>query len=539
MTLELDLLATLPVLGPVLAAVVVLLLDVALPGRREPHLVVAALGLLGGVAGALPGLGLAAGDARTSFCLPTGACGYAADHLTSVLQLTGLLAALVVLVLAWRDWSSAEGPAGASVGDRTGRAPVVVALALGATSGVVAVPAAGDLGSLLAALELATLPTVALVALVRTRWSPDRRALAVDGAVSLLTTSLVSFALLALGAALWVAATGSPFLGAARAVDHPPLLVLAAVFLVAGLAFKVSAVPFHAWTPITYAAAPLPVTAYLATVSKVAALGGLVVVIRALGGVDGTTLVAIAVLAAASMTLGNLVALVQGDVVRLLAWSTVAQAGWVLLPLASLSSRAAQAAGSYLLVYVTGTLLAFVVVLAVALLASGDDAGAPGGTALSTHRGLLRTRPLLALPLALALLTLAGLPPAVAGVVAKLVALRPVLGDQTWWLAVVAAVNIALGIAVYLRWIAVLLEPRERASSRTAGAAGARGAGGADAGAGADAGGAADAGPAPRHTDVATRLADREQRVPVRLWVLVAVLTLLLVLGSVAPVGIV
>ena len=109
MTLELDLLATLPVLAPVLAAVVVLLLDVALPGRREPHLVVAAVGLLGGAAGTLPGLGLASGDARTSFCLPTGVCGYAADHLTSVLQLTGLLAALVVLVLAWRDWGSPEG----------------------------------------------------------------------------------------------------------------------------------------------------------------------------------------------------------------------------------------------------------------------------------------------------------------------------------------------------------------------------------------------------------------------------------------------
>lgn len=504
MNLELHLSATLPVLAPLLAALVVLLLDVALPHRREPHLVVAAVGLAAGALATVPGLGLAAGDARGAFCLPSGECLYAATRLVSVLQLTALLAALVVVVLAWRDWT-APGPGGGR--ETTGRAPVVAALALGATGGVVAVPAAGDLGTLLVALELATLPTVALVALVRTTWAPERRARAVEGAVSLLTTSLVSFALLALGAGLWVAATGTALLGGATTtVEQPALLVLAAVFLVAGLAFKVSAVPFHAWTPVTYAAAPLAVTTYLATVSKVAALGGLVVVVQALGVVDGTTLVGIAVLAAASMTLGNVVALTQTDTVRLLAWSTVAQAGWVLLPLASLSSRAAHAATSYLVVYVTATLLAFVVVIAVAR-AAADPTGRPSLTALASHQGLLRTRPLLALPLALALLALAGLPPAVVGVVAKIVALRPVLGDGLWWLAVVAALNIALGVAVYVRWLAVVVGPARP-----------------DAAPASDPGVDEPEGPGPT---------------PARVWVLVAVLTLLLVAGSVLPVGIV
>ncbi|QFG69364.1 NADH-quinone oxidoreductase subunit N [Ornithinimicrobium pratense] len=505
MNLELHLTATLPVLAPLLAAVFVLLLDVAVPHRREPHLIVAALGLAAGALATVPGLGLAAGDARGAFCLPSGECLYAASRLVSVLQLTALLAALVVLVLAWRDWT-APGPGGGR--ETTGRSPVVAALALGATGGVVAVPAAGDLGTLLVALELATLPTVALVALVRTTWAPERRARAVEGAVSLLTTSLVSFALLALGAGLWVAATGTALLGGATTVEQPALLVLAAVFLVAGLAFKVSAVPFHAWTPITYAAAPLPVTTYLATVSKVAALGGLIVVVQALGVVDETTLVGIAVLAAASMTLGNLVALTQTDTVRLLAWSTVAQAGWVLLPLASLSSRAAHAATSYLVVYVTATLLAFVVVIAVAAATTtADPAGRPPVTALASHQGLLRARPLLALPLALALLALAGLPPAVVGVVAKIVALRPVLGDGIWWLAVVAALNIALGVAVYVRWLAVVVGPVRPGPAP-----------------GADPGPDHVEGPAPT---------------PARVWVLVAVLTALLLAGSVLPVGIV
>lgn len=269
MKLELHLAATLPVLAPLIAALVVLLLDVALPHRREPHLFVAAAGLVGGALATVPGLGLPAGDVRGAFCLPSGECLYAATRVVSVLQLTALLAALVVVVLAWRDWT-APGPGGGR--ESTGRTPVVVALALGATGGVVAVPAAGDLGTLLVSLELATLPTVALVALVRTTWAAERRARAVEGAVSLLTTSLVSFALLALGAGLWVAATGTALLGGTTTAEHPALLVLAAIFLVAGLAFKVSAVPFHAWTPITYAAAPLPVTAYLATVSKVLSL---------------------------------------------------------------------------------------------------------------------------------------------------------------------------------------------------------------------------------------------------------------------------
>jgi NADH-quinone oxidoreductase subunit N len=263
-------------------------------------------------------------------------------------------------------------------------------------------------------------------------------------------------------------------------------------------------------------------------VSKVAALGALVVLVRALGSVDDTTLLAVALLAALSMTVGNLVALVQTDAVRLLAWSTVAQAGWVLLPLASLSSRAAAAAGSYLLVYVTATLLAFVVVVVVA-----HDGG---GTSLEGQRGLVRARPLLALPLGLALLTLAGLPPAVVGLVAKVVALRPVVGDGTWWLALVAAVNVAVGIAVYLRWFAMLLDARAApAPAAPAPASGAEASGAEEVHAADDAG----TGPEPPDATGTVTAAGAARHTPAAWWVLVAVLTALLVLGSLAPVGIV
>lgn len=468
MSLTLNLGALWPVLAPALGVALVLLVDVALPKLRQVHLGLAALALLGGAAATLPGLRLPAGDRLDAFCLPGGQCLYGATSLTSGLQLLALGAAGVVLALTWVEWNAEE--------RGSGRTAVHVVLLLAATAGIVAVPAARDLGSLLVALELATLPTVGLVALERRR---SRETVAVEGAVTLLITSLVSFALLAMGAALWVAATGTGLLtpaaaGAAVQAERTPLLVLAAVFALAGIGFKLSAVPFHAWTPPTYGAAPLPITVYLAGASKVAALGGLVVVVQALAGAADFTLVAVGIVAALSMTLGNVVALRQNDLIQLLAWSAIAQAGWMMLPLSAVSNRAVHAAAGYLAVYVVATLLAFTVVLAVGQAVrirlgadeeepdevtqavSRRSAGSAGHT-LEDHRGLLRAHPWTATALAFALLTLAGLPPAVVGLVAKVVALRPVAGDGTWWLAVVAALNVALGIAVYLRWLAVLV----------------------------------------------------------------------------------
>lgn len=506
MTLELNLSALWPVLAPALAAVAVLVLDVVWPRARTVHLWLAAAGLLAGALATVPALRLGAGDAAGAFCLPSGHCLYAASSLGAGLQLLGLASALVVLVLTWTSWDRA------GRGSRTSAPTVVlVALFLAATAGVVAVPAARDLGTLLVALELATLPVVALIALER---RASRHAGAVAGAVALLTTSLVSFALLALGAALWVAATGTALLdpGAAAAAAADPeqaaLLLLGGVLVLAGLGFKLSTVPFHAWTPLTYATAPLPVTTFLAGTSKVAALGGMIVLVQALSGASGFTLVAVAVLAALTMTLGNAMALRQDDLVHLLAWSAVAQAGWLMLPLASLSSRAVQAAGGYLAVYVVATVLAFVVVITVAQRPGG-------GTALADHRGLARRQPLTSAALGLALLTLAGLPPAVIGLVAKVVVLRPVAADGTWWLLVVATLNIALGIAVYLRWLSALIE-REPVDQDPEPAT-----------PGETPAGAETTTPAPpTHVMAATHR------------VLIAVLAGLLLLGSIAPVGI-
>jgi NADH-quinone oxidoreductase subunit N len=212
----------------------------------------------------------------------------------------------------------------------------------------------------------------------------------------------------------------------------------------------------------------LPIAAFLAGVSKIAALAALLVVIRAVAPLGAPVLTSMALVAGASMTLGNIMALRQNGVVRLLAWSTVAQAGWVVLPLATLSSAAVHASGAYLLAYVLATLLAFAVVAALV-----QTRGAERARDVSAYRGLLRDHPVLSAALALALLSLAGLPPGILGLVAKVVALRPVVASELWLLAVVAAVNAVLGVAVYLRWLlAVLAAPDAEQVGDSAGPAG-------------------------------------------------------------------
>lgn len=439
MNVELDYGVLAPVLIPALGAVLVLVLDVLLPRLGRWHWAIAAAILLGGAAACIPAFLEDANDERSTLCLNATQCLYTADRVGSALQVATLVSAAIIALLILPIPAPAE------------RTPISVALVLTAVAGGVGVAAARDLGSWLVLLELATLPTVALVAL-RARRS------AIDGALSLLTTSLVSFAILALGASLWFAATGSPLLdgdavlAAAADPETKRVLILGVVLIVAGLGFKLSLVPFHAWTPEAYGGASVPIGAFLAVTSKLAALAALLVVLRGVTVLGAPALTAIAVVAAVSMTLGNLLALREQSALRLLAWSTVAQAGWVILPLATVSTGAVRAAAGYLLVYGLATLVAFAVITLVA-----HAEGRERATQLSSYAGLFRRRPLAAGALALALLTLAGLPPGVIGLVAKVLALKPVVSDELWWLAIVAAINAMLGVAVYLRWLLALM----------------------------------------------------------------------------------
>lgn len=390
------------------------------------------------------------GPVRETFCLSGGGCSYRADPASALVAAAFGGLTLAVAGLSARVVRAL--PAG----------EYCFLLAASMTGGV-ALAHARDLITLIVALETLTLPLYPLVALRR------RSAASAEGALTFFVVSVVATSVTLLGAALLYAVTGAVHLdrlAAALAAGGPlldrPLASVAVVLVIAGLAFKVAAVPFHAWAPAAYDGAPLPVAAYLSTASK---LGGVVallyVVVAGLRpwlDVAGAPLAALAVL---TMTVGNLVALRQRRMVRLLAWSSVAQAGYILAPLGAFAvaagrteqavSVAVAATVAYALFFVLIELGAFGAVIALR--------GERDGGQLVDYRGVARRHRYVGGALGLALIGLAGLPPGLAGLFAKVTVVRSLLGTGAGWLAVVVAVNAVIGLAYYARVAASLYAP--------------------------------------------------------------------------------
>ena len=453
---SIDYAAIAPVLALAIAAVVVLLVDLFVTARRTD--VAVAVSLLGVAIGIGWAGWLATEPTRSTFCLPGGRCSYVADDYTVFFQLM-FLATLVVVLLLSRTTVAADGlPAGE-----------FHFLLLSSGVGMLTLAAARDLITLLVALEVVSLPAFVLVGLRRS----DPRG--IEAALKFFLFSVVATGLTAYGMALLYGVTGSvqvDAIGTALAGVHADggakasLAATAVVLVVVGFAFKVSAVPFHFWAPDTYQGAPVPVAAFLSTASKAAGFAGLLVLLLdafvRYADVWGPVL---AVLAAITMTVGNVVALRQWHLVRLLAWSTVAQAGYMLVPLGVAATSGGRtpdelrAAGEatlvYLGIYVAMNLGAF----ACAVLVTRVQPQA----AIEDLRGLVRRAPWVAVAFALFLTALAGLPPGVAGLFAKVAVLREAVHGHVVWLAVVAAVNAVIGLAYYLRVAALLFATGEDA----------------------------------------------------------------------------
>ncbi|MGH9265513.1 MAG: NADH-quinone oxidoreductase subunit N [Acidimicrobiales bacterium] len=230
-----------------------------------------------------------------------------------------------------------------------------------------------------------------------------------------------------------------------------PMVTVAILFIIVGFAFKVSAVPFHAWAPDTYEGAPTPVTAFLSVASKT---GGFVALLQLVFigffGRDDVWGPLFGLLAALTMTVGNLVALRQTNIVRMLAYSSIAQAGYILVPLAIAGTQEGAAADSaftaaivYLLIYAAMNLGAFAIVIAVARKTRSGE--------ISSYGGLYEYAPGLAVLMTIFLFSLAGIPP-LAGMWAKIFIFRAVLDAGTAWavlLGVVAAVNSVIALFYY------------------------------------------------------------------------------------------
>jgi NADH-quinone oxidoreductase subunit N len=446
MTQSVDHVALLPAYLAAGTAVLVLLTDL-LVARRGAVLAVAALGALATAAGAI---GVGVGGDRETFCVPD-ACSFVANDRSA---LVATLFALLTLGVIGLSAATRDVPPG----------EYAFLLACSMTGGV-ALGSAGDLITLIVALETLTLPLYVLVGLRR------RTVESAEGAVTFFVVSVVATAVTLLGAALLYAVSGRVHLATlATGLPDLPLTGAAVVLVLAGLAFKVAAVPFHAWAPAAYDGAPVPIAAYLSTASK---LGGVVAILYAV--VDGLRPAldlagpALAVLAVLTMTVGNLVALRQTRMVRLLAWSSVAQAGYILAPLGAFMlaegrtdealSVAVAATVAYTVFYVLLEIGAFGAVVA---LRPGGDGGL-----IADFRGAARNHPWVGAALVLALVGLAGLPPGLAGLFAKVVVVRSLLDGGAGWLAVVVALNAVIGLAYYVRVAAVLYgAPAEAARTR-------------------------------------------------------------------------
>ncbi|MCG5220692.1 NADH-quinone oxidoreductase subunit N [Streptosporangium soli] len=383
------------------------------------------------------------GGVRRTFCVPrdlvTGGeppCSYVIDPFTLVIGGLVLVAALVVVLLSMAELAGGAIPVGEWY-----------FLLLCTLVGAVALPASRDLIMLVVALELVSLPVFALTGLKR------YDAASSEAALKLFLVSVVSTAVMLFGVSLLYGLSGSIYLD--RLTVGPelrPVAVVAIVLVIAGFAFKVAAVPFHSWAGDVYQGAPVPVAALLSVISKAAGFAGLILLlVVALGAQAALWSPVVGVIAALTMTVGNLLALRQRHAVRLLAWSSVAQSGYILAPLGVRSEGAAGASIAYLVFYAAMNLGAFTVVMLVSRRSAGNT--------LDDYRGLAFRSPAAALALGFFLICLAGLPPGLAGLFAKVIVFREIIEGGGVALAIVMAVNTVIGLYYYVAWIAKLFTP--------------------------------------------------------------------------------
>ena len=406
----------------------VLVADLFLPDDRRGVLPsLAGLGLLGAL---VPVLTLAVdGTARTMF-----GGAYAVDNFALVVKALFLVAGYVTVLLSTNyiaEGDYAEGE--------------YYFLLLASILGMTIMGSARDLVTIFVALELLSIPAY-LLAGWRKR---DRKGN--EAGVKYYLMGVFASGILLYGMSLLYGVTGTTQLaGISEALttgDSIPVVTLAVVLVIAGFAFKVSAVPFHTWAPDTYEGAPTPITAFLSVSSKAAGFVALLqLVVIGFAGQTEVVRPLMWMLAALSMTIGNVVALRQTNLVRMLAYSGVSQAGFMLVPLAvvgQIGGDTLTAVVTYLLIYAAMNLGAFTVVMAVARKTGSAD--------ITSFGGLINYAPSLAVLMTIFMFALAGIPP-LGGWLAKLVVFRAVVDADTTWayvLAVVMAVNTVISLAYY------------------------------------------------------------------------------------------
>ncbi len=316
-------------------------------------------------------------------------------------------------------------------------------LLLCSVSGMILMATATDLIVIFLGLELLSLPLYILAAFERENTK------SLEAGIKYFLLGAFSSAFFLYGIALVFGATGTTNLAKivaalSAANTGSPMLNIGMGLLIVGFAFKVALVPFHWWTPDVYDGAPTTITAFMSVAVKAAAFGAFFRTFQfALPTLAFDWRVVVAVLAVLTMTLGNVAALLQSNIKRMLAYSSIAHAGYILIALVAMSSNGVSSALFYLLAYTVTNLGAFGAVIAL-------SDGARERLQISDFAGAAREHPLIALVLAICLLSLAGFPP-FAGFVGKFLIFSAAVENGLAWLAVLGVLNSLVSVYFYLR----------------------------------------------------------------------------------------
>jgi len=361
------------------------------------------------------------------------------DELTLIMTILFCVAGIASILLSWRHLAPREAAHGE-----------YHALLLTSIAGMIVLVAAQNLVSVFLGLELLSIPLYVLCA------TEMRRASSLESGLKYLVIGSVGSATLLYGLAFLYGATGSTDFGAIAAalggdsdIVTDPLLLTGIALTIVGLGFKASVAPFHQWTPDVYEGAPTPITAFMAVATKAAAFG---IMLRlfdvALIDAKVDWAPPLAVLAAITIIVGNVGALGQTSLKRLLAYSSVAQAGYMLAGVVVASRLGLQATVFYITVYLVMNLAAFAVIVV-------RERETPLGDDIASLNGIGATRPLLAWPMTIAMLALAGFP-ATAGFIGKFYLIDASVDGGYTWLAVFIVVGSMISLAYYLKVIAAI-----------------------------------------------------------------------------------
>ncbi|WP_073266882.1 NADH-quinone oxidoreductase subunit NuoN [Phytopseudomonas punonensis] len=421
------------------ATVVVVMLAIAWKRSHTMTFVLSVIGLNAALLSLLPTIGVTPLQVTPLMQIDTFACYYMA---------LVLIATLACVTLTHAYLGEAKVNDGQTKGYPRNREEMYLLLLLSAAGGLVLV-STEHLAGLFIGLELLSVPTYGMIAYAYF----NKRSL--EAGIKYMVLSAAGSAFLLFGMALLYADAGSlsfAQIGASLAGASGSQLVQIGIgMMLIGLAFKLSMVPFHLWTPDVYEGAPAPVAAFLATASKVAVFAVLLRLYQLSPATAGGWLNdLLTVIAIASILFGNLLALVQNNLKRLLGYSSIAHFGYLLVALIASKGLAVEAIGVYMATYVLTSLGAFGVITLMSTPYNGRDADA-----LYEYRGLFWRRPYLTAVLTVMMLSLAGIP-LTAGFIGKFYVIAAGVQAQLWWLIGALILGSAIAVFYYLRVMVTL-----------------------------------------------------------------------------------